>query len=114
MGGGFLQDSNATDSTDTTIVTDSLQGSGSQGSLLVGTSAVEVKVGSNRLVGRKIITIFHNGSGKLFWGYTSSVTIATGTPIFRNTTLTISAGENTAIYVIANTVGNDVRVTEGS
>lgn len=85
---------------------------GIEGALTVGTSAVEVKVGVSKYPGRKCLTLFNNSNTIIYWGYTSSVTTLTGTPIFKNSKEIWSISDNVSIYVIANSVGNDVRVTE--
>ena len=85
---------------------------GVNGAITVGTSAVEAKVGGSVLSNRKQLIIFHNGSGKLYCGMSPSVTSANGIPIFKNTMLTIPAGSNSHIWLIADTSGNDIRLAE--
>jgi hypothetical protein len=87
---------------------------GVNGAITVGTSAVEAKVGASALASRLNLTVFHNGSGKLYWGYSNAVTAANGTQIFKNTTTSIDAGPNLHVWLISDTAGQDVRVTEAS
>jgi hypothetical protein len=87
---------------------------GVQDAINVGTTSVEAKVGASRLTGRKILSVFHNGSGKLYWGYSSGVTTSTGIQIFKNTQISWPAGANTSVFLIADSATNDVRVAEGA
>jgi hypothetical protein len=87
---------------------------GVQGSITVGTLATEAKVGASTLTNRKLLTVFHNGSGKLYWGFTSGVTTATGTQIFKNTTVSFCVSTSAKVYLISDTAGQDVRITEGA
>jgi hypothetical protein len=82
-----------------------------QATVTVGTSAVVAKVGASNLSNRKIVNVFHNGSGKLYWGG-SGVTTASGTQIFKNTSVSIPAGPNNSVYLISDTAGQDIRVVE--
>jgi hypothetical protein len=87
-------------------------GTGVQAALTVGTSSVEVKVGASPLVNRKMVTLFNNSGSILYWGFTSGVTIATGTPIFKSQQVTWSSSANQSIFVIAGSAANDTRITE--
>jgi len=87
------------------------QGSNACAAINVGLSLVEAKVGASRLANRKGVTIFHNGNGNLFYGC-SGLTISTGTPIFKNTSVSIPCGPNAAVFLIASTATNDVRIIE--
>ena len=110
-----INDSNATNALDESIVADILTtNTGIQGALTVGTSAVLAAVGVGNLANRKVLSIFHNGTGNLFWGYTNGVTIATGIQIFRNTMVTFNVSMNTNIYLVASAAGQNVRVSEGA
>ncbi len=85
---------------------------GLNGSVTVGTSAVEAKVAVSTLSNRKVLTISHNGNGKLYWGLSNSVTTSNGTQIFKNTMATFDVGPNTHIWLISDLAGNDVRIAE--
>lgn len=93
-------------------VRDILNKTGDQGSLAVGVSAVEIKVGASRLAGRKSVTLYNNSNQTVFWGYTSGVTTSSGTPIEKSQFVTWEVGEDLAVFVIAATAGNNVRITE--
>lgn len=64
------------------------------------------------LANRKVITITPT-NGTIYWGTNSSVTTATGTPLFANQTLTLAFTDNVSVFVIsAGTV--DARIMEAS
>ena len=81
------------------------------GAITVGTSQVEAKVGGSALAGRKGISIYHNGGGALYFGATG-VTTASGTPIFKSTSIFIPASATCKVYLIAGTAGQDIRIVE--
>ena len=87
---------------------------GTQGSLTVGTTSVELKVGGSALTDRISATAYNDGSQIVYWGYTSGVTISTGTPIFKKQLVQWSVGPGTSIYLISDTAGQDVRITESA
>lgn len=89
-------------------------GTGVQGALTVSTTALEVKVGSFPLSERKLVTVYNNGTGTVFWGFTSSVTSTDGTPILKNQNAAWSVGDNQAIYLISASGSNNVRITESA
>jgi hypothetical protein len=96
-------------------VTDRANTDGAQGSLTVGTSAVEAKVGASALSNRKTLTVFNNSSSIIYWGYTSSVTTSTGTPIRRFQQGSWEGlGPDLSVFLIAGSAGNDTRVTESA
>ena len=111
---GGISDSNKTYNDDQTAVADVLNIEGTQGTLTVGTTAVEVKVGVNKLTGRKTVTLFNNSNSTIYWGYTNVVTTSNGTPIFKNQTIIWNVGDSLSIYVIAGNANNNTRITEGS
>lgn len=91
------------------------EGTGVEGVLVVGLTAVEVKVGASKLANRKLLTLYNNSGNRIFyWGYTSSVTVTTGTPIAASTFITWNVGDNQSIYVISTNASLDARVTEGA
>lgn len=94
------------------IVADLIDGAGTQGALSVGTTPMEVKVGASRLANRKSVTI-QPTNGHVYWGWTSAVTISTGTKVFPFQVVEFSVAD-TPVYLVAETNGRNVRVTEGS
>ena len=95
---------------------DSLRGTGTQGAVSLGTTAVEVRVGGSKLANRKAVTVYNNSNKTIYWGYTSGVTKATGTPIIRNSAWSwdINDGAGSTLYIIADDTGLDIRITEGA
>jgi hypothetical protein len=87
---------------------------GVNGALTVGTSSVEAKVGGSPLSNRKTLTVFNNSNSTIYWGYSSGVTTANGSPIFKNQIGTWDIGSNTSVYLIAGSAGNNVRITENA
>lgn len=78
----------------------------------VTTTAALALGASSALASRKMLH-FTPTNGTIYWGYNSSVTTTTGTPVFTNQTVYLSAGPNVTVYVIsAGTV--DVRIAEVS
>ena len=111
---GAIIDSNAAYSDDQSEVVDIINNSGVYGTLTVGTSAVEIKVGGSVLAGRKNVTLFNNSNSTIYWGYSNAVTTSTGTPIVKNQFASWSVGESVSIWVIAGSAGNNTRITEGA
>ena len=105
---------------ETTPVNSSLDGSlftedilrvgGLEANIVVGLTSVEAKVGASRAANRKVLTVTPI-TGILYWGFNSTVTISTGTPIFKNQEATFKA--SCPIYLISPTANNNVRVSEG-
>lgn len=87
---------------------------GLQASLTVGTSAIELKVGANKLALRKSATLFNNSNSTIYWGYTNGVTTSNGTPIFKNQFVEWPVSDQVSIFLIAGSAGNNVRITEAS
>lgn len=108
-----IQDSNTTYGDDQSAVADLLGSTGLQAELIVGTSAVEVKVGVSRLAIRKSVTIQPKDNG-IFWGYTNAVTTTTGTALFDKQLVTFAASENTQIWLIASGPNKKVSITEST
>lgn len=96
------------------VVAEVSNGSGAQADLTVGVTAVLANSSGTNLSNRKMISVFNNSQNTIYWGYTSGVTLVTGTPLFRNQERGWAIGPNMNIYLIAFQAGNDVRVTERS
>lgn len=109
-----ITNEDATYGLDQGSVADIINTSGVQGFLTVSTSAVEAIVSVSRLTNRKLLTIHNDGPTTIYWGYTNTVTTATGTPIFKNQLATWDIGDGLGVWLIAGTAGNTVRVTEAS
>lgn len=89
-------------------------GTGVQGALTVGTTAVAIRVGGSNLANRKLITIHNNSLVTIYWGYTNAVTTTTGTPILSGQQDGWAVGSAQDIFVIAGTASNNTRITEGA
>lgn len=97
-------------------VSDGLSSGGTQGQLTMTTAntAYELKVGASRLANRKSVTATPNIAG-IFWGYTSAVTVTTGSPLFKSqfTEWCLDATDvNVTIYLVCATAAATVQVTE--
>lgn len=94
------------------FVRDSINTSSLNAAISVTTSAIEAKVGTSRLTSRKLLSITPT-NGTVYWGSTSAVTIASGTPIFKNQCVTMAFTDNVAVWLIG-VAATDVRIVEGS
>lgn len=97
-------------------VVDISNNGGVNGAITVGTTAVIARVGGSNLANRISLTIFNNGNGNqtLYWGYSSGVTTANGTPIFPGDLLSLDVGPNTTVYLIGSAAGINTRITENA
>jgi hypothetical protein len=93
---------------------DILQGPGVEAFLTVGTTAIEVKVGVNKLANRKLVTVHNNSNATIYWGYTNVVTTSTGTPIYKDGQDSWDISDNATIFLIAGSSNNNVRITESA
>jgi hypothetical protein len=78
----------------------------------VTTSASEAKGAGSRLTNRKLVVITPT-DGTVYWGTSSGVTTANGTPIFTNQSASFSFTDNVQIWLISGGTVN-VRIVEGS
>lgn len=89
-------------------------GTGVEGIIIVGTSAVEAKVGITALTNRRSLTIFNFGTDIIYWGYSPAVTTLTGTPIFKKQQAMWAVGDDQPVYLVSASAGNNIRATEGA
>lgn len=90
--------------------TDTLNGGASaQAVIVVGTSVVELKVGGSALTNRKVLTA--EPAGKIFWGYTNTITTSTGFTLNKDAVISWDASPTRPIYAIA-TANTNVKVGE--
>lgn len=108
-----IVDSNASYGLDQTASADVLNYSGVNGSITVGTSPIEAKVGTTRLENRKVLILYNNSNSTIYWGFNPSLTTSTGLPLFKQQTLTLNVGDQLPVYLIAATSGNSVLLAEG-
>lgn len=89
-----------------------LNGPGTQTSISVSTTPVEVKVGASRFDQRYVITI-QPLDGDVYFGYDSgTLTSSTGTKIFQGQYFPLEASDSLPVYVVADSGTVDVRITE--
>ena len=81
------------------------------GTVTVGTTEVEAKVGGAPLSGRELLKIQNSGNVTIYYGPTG-VTTSTGIPIFKNQTVAIPVGEALNVYLISAQAGQTARVQE--
>ena len=81
------------------------------GSLSVGLTAVEVKVGGSPLSKRKLVIMQPKDTG-IFWGYSNAVTTSTGTEMFKDQIIPMEVGPDISIWVIATGAGKFMRIQE--
>ena len=79
-------------------------------SLVVGLTAIEVKVGATRLSNRKGVILYNSSNRTMFWGGVG-VTTSSGIPLNKGESITIR-NEDVALFVITDTAGQDARVLE--
>lgn len=81
------------------------------GTVTVGTTAVEAKVGATRAVNRQSLYIENKGPSAIFYG-PSGVTVTTGATLAVSQTVFLELGDALGVFVIANTAGNTCIVQE--
>lgn len=102
----------STSSVNSMPVVDVLNTAGQNRAQSVTTTAAEALGAATILTNRKMLSI-RPTNGIIYWGFTNTVTTTTGTPIYTNEIMTISATDNLHIYVIAaSTI--DARISEAS
>lgn len=87
-----------------------LDGPSVYGSITVGTTPVELKVGASPFEERKAVTLI-SLNRNVYLGYDASVTTSTGTLVFKNQLLLLEASSSMSIYLVA-TNNTDVRIAE--
>lgn len=93
-------------------VRDVINTSGQYRAQSVTTTAAEALGAGTILVNRKFISITPT-NGTVYWGFSNTVTISSGTPIFKNQKVVFKFSDNVHIFLIsAGTV--DCRIAEGS
>jgi len=80
-------------------------------SITVTTTAIEAKVGANRLIGRESLMVYNKGTKKIFAG-PSGVTSLTGVVIEVEEVATFSFGENIGVFLITDSGSSTVVVQE--
>jgi hypothetical protein len=94
---------------------DTLVSGGVYGSIVVGTSAVEVKVGGSRYANRKLVTLDNTSNVVIYWGYNNSITTSSyAGRIFKDQQVMWAASDAVAIWIITGSASNTVRISEGA
>lgn len=78
--------------------------------LIVGTTAIEIKAGVNRLENRKGLLLFNNSNQTVYYG-SNGVTTTSGIPLAKGESTNISI-EDVAIFVVSGQANIDCRVIE--
>ena len=87
-----------------------LDGPGLHGALSVTAAPIELKVGASPLSERAVVTM-QPLDGDIYYGYSNSVTIATGTLVKKGQFWPLEAGASLPVWLVsAGTV--DTRITE--
>jgi hypothetical protein len=94
-------------------IKDTLTSGGVEGelTLTLANTPYEVKVGLNRLTGRKLVT-FYALDANMYWGYTNALTSSNGTPIWKDQLASWAMDDQGSIYVLCIAPGKKGRVTE--
>jgi hypothetical protein len=82
---------------------DILNSQGTQGVLTINSTP--------NLTGRKLVTLYHDSSNTVYWGYTSGVTTSNGTPLVKGQMTQWPVGDAIDIYLVASS-SVSARITE--
>jgi hypothetical protein len=97
-------------------VNDGLRGGGVYGALTLttGGTTYEAKVGGSVLTNRKSLTI--TAMDDMYWGYDSSVTTSTGTPLYKNQQIVFAIDPDGSfhIWLVASGNSKTARITESA
>lgn len=111
VGGGIDNETNLVNVTDIKEIStsDILNNTWTTGTILVGTTAIELKVGASAKQNRKSVFFQLLDSGRIYWGFSNS-----NTPFiaFKHQTTVIATGDETSIWIKANDSGKSVGVGE--
>lgn len=109
-------DSATVSSTGDLAVSDGLSDGGVFGALTLttGGTAYEAKVGASRLTNRKSLTI--TALDDMYWGYSNTVTTATGTPLYKNQNIIfdIDSDSTFQVWLVAAANSKTARITEST
>jgi len=83
---------------------------GVTGALTLAGSAVEAKVGAERMADRKIVSIFNLGAATIYRSWTAAqATAAAGFPILKNTGVHLTVDAATGVWLFGT---GEVRIEE--
>ncbi len=89
--------------------------SGDNGELAVGTSPVLVNVTGTNHTGRKVVKITNTGTTRLYWGFDPATAVSganAGEPIYKRSSVVISACDTLNVYVVSNLAGGTAVIHE--
>lgn len=81
------------------------------GTISVGTSQVQAKVGASNLSGREMLYLENQGAQTVYYG-PSGVTTTTGAVLYKFQSVFLPVGANVNVYVIAASGTNTIIVQE--
>lgn len=81
------------------------------GAITATTSAVEAKVGVDRLANREMVRIYNNSASVVYYGATG-VTAASGEPIEPGASISVPAGDQIGVFVVVASGTADCRIQE--
>lgn len=87
------------------------KGGNQVGTVTVGTTAVELRIGGSDYVGRQTLVVY-NDSNKIIYLGDSGVTTSTGQPLFPRQRAYINHSDKNRTYAITTTAGNTLRLWE--
>ena len=90
---------------------DTCNNGGVHAELTVGSTPVELKAGASVHPNRKYITMLAKDN-EIYWGYDNTVTVVSGTRIFKNQLLILPIGAGTSVWLVANIAGRNVSIGE--
>jgi hypothetical protein len=94
---------------------DGLSNGGVNGSLslIAANTQYEAKVGISRLSNRKSLVI--TALDDMYWGFSNTVTVATGTPLFKNQQIVFAINPDSStfqVWLVASGANKSARITE--
>ena len=92
-------------------VADAVTHSGTQGAMTITSTAQPVRVGATNAE-RKVVTVYNNSTTAIYWGWDSTVTSTTGTPIEGKDLMVFNVNKNIDVYLVAASGSINVRITE--
>lgn len=82
------------------------------GAITVTTTAIEAKVGASRLAEREMVRIYNNDSAITIFFGTTGVTTANGEPLRPGESVSLPAGPDIPVFLVATSGSVNVRVQE--
>ena len=83
------------------------------GTISVGTTQVEAKVGGSRLEERKVVRVYNDSNNTIYFG-PSGVTTSTGEPLTKNNWVELDLGPDVGLFLIASSSLTGIIIQERS